>query len=106
MGPFDQEGIRQLILNKQISVIDEVRTPAARWIYIRENKLFKEAVEMVRAELSNMSEETMTQSVTHQTFTKTDALTESKGGAGNLNDELTPPPTPIGGASLKIHHRI
>ncbi len=101
LGPFDQEGIRQLILNKQISVIDEVKTPVTRWIYIRENKLFKEAVEMVRAELSNMSEETMTQSVTHQTFTKTDALTESKGGVVNFNDELTPPPAPLAGASSK-----
>lgn len=93
LGPFDQEGIRQLILNKQISVIDEVRTPKGRWTYIRENNIFREAVEMVRAELSRMSEETMTQSIAHQT--KTDAITEAGLKTKSdikFQDDLTPPP--------------
>lgn len=91
LGPFDLEGIRQLILNKQISVIDEVRSTSGRWTYIRESSHFKEVVEQIRAELRNMSEETMTQSIAHSSLSKTDALTEN---TQNLSDEMTP--TPVG----------
>ena len=87
LGPFNLLEVTELLKNKHISIIDEIRQPSGRWSYIRENKMFLEVVRNIRDEIDATSENTMTHSIAHNTITKTsDAVT--------LSDELTPTPTP------------
>lgn len=87
LGPFNLLEVTELLKNKHISIIDEIRQPSGRWSYIRENKMFLEVVRNIREEIDATSENTMTHSIAHNTITKTsDAVT--------LSDELTPTPTP------------
>ncbi|MNJ99715.1 tetratricopeptide repeat protein [compost metagenome] len=87
LGPFNLTEIKELLVSRQISIIDEVRSTQARWSYIRENKDFLEVVKNVREQLDTLSENTMTQSVAQHTTTttRTDVL---------QSDDLTPTPTP------------
>lgn len=64
----------EMLRTKQVSIIDEVRQPIGRWSYIRDNPLFTEAVNSVRAEQESYSDETMTQSVAQHTMTRTDNI--------------------------------
>jgi tetratricopeptide (TPR) repeat protein len=86
LGPYTLEEVTQMLVTKQISIIDEIRQPAVRWSYIRENKTFLDLVKNLRQEQDSSVENTMTSTstVTTQTFTKTDAVTNM--------DELTPTP--------------
>lgn len=87
LGPFTLEEVVELLKNKHISIIDEIRQPTGRWSYIRENKMFLEVVRNIRDEIDATSENTMTHSIAQNTITKTsDAVT--------FSDELTPTPTP------------
>jgi tetratricopeptide (TPR) repeat protein len=87
LGPFNLLEVTELLKNKHISIIDEIRQPSGRWSYIRENRMFLEVVRNIRDEIDATSENTMTHSIAHNTITKTsDAVT--------LSDELTPTPTP------------
>lgn len=85
LGPFTLEEIKENLVSRQISIIDEVRSTKSRWSYIRENKDFLEVVKNVREQLDTMSENTMTQSIAQHTMTRTDVLS---------SDDLTPTPTP------------
>lgn len=85
LGPFTVEEIKELLVSRHISIIDEIRQPDTRWTYIRENRGFDEIVKYVRAQLDTLSENTMTQPVTQNTMTKTDV--------GAFSDDLTPTPT-------------
>lgn len=88
LGPFNLAEVVELLKNKHISIIDEIRQPSGRWSYIRENRMFLEVVRNIRDEIDATSENTMTHSIAHNTITKTsDAVV-------NLSDELTPTPTP------------
>lgn len=96
LGPFTVEEVGQLLLKKHISIIDEIRQPAGRWKYIRENPIFDEAVQALRTEQENSAELTQTQTLTSThatgghtsvTITRTDVL--------NQFSELTPTPTPV-----------
>lgn len=88
LGPFNLLEVTELLKNKYISIIDEIRQPSGRWSYIRENKMFLEVVRNIRAEQDATSENTMTHSIPHNTITKTsDAVI-------TMSDELTPTPTP------------
>lgn len=87
LGPFNLLEVTELLKNKHISIIDEIRQPSGRWSYIRENKMFLEVVRNIREEIDATSENTMTHSLAHNTITKTSEPVM-------LSDELTPTPTP------------
>lgn len=78
LGPFTLSEVTELLKTKQVSIIDEVRLPAGRWNYIRENKTFMEIVRNIREEQDSQSEKTMTQSVAYHTMTKTDPVTSKE----------------------------
>lgn len=85
LGPFTLAEVTEHIKSKHISIIDEIRQPDGRWIYIRENRLFMDIVRNVRDAHDPHSEETMTQSIAHNTsFTRTDNI--------QMLDEKTPIP--------------
>lgn len=91
MGPYNFDQILDLLRRKQISIIDEVRDPETRWLYVRENNEFKHIVEEIRKEIDSKQESTKTYqsaagftSVTTTTFddqvqkTKTDIVFEDE----------------------------
>ena len=61
LGPYNYEQIEDLISKKQISLIDEIRDPQTRWLYIRENPEFKKIIDDVRSQIDAKSDATTTQ---------------------------------------------
>ncbi len=61
LGPYNFEQIEDLISKKQISLIDEIRDPLTRWLYIRENPEFKRIIEDVRSQIDAKNDATTTQ---------------------------------------------
>lgn len=74
LGPYSYEQIEDLVLKKQISLIDEVRDTEIRWLYVRENPEFKNVVETIRKELETKQESTKT----IQTSSKTEEFAKTK----------------------------
>ncbi|WP_413577304.1 tetratricopeptide repeat protein [Bdellovibrio sp. HCB290] len=73
LGPYSIEEVTTLLKTRQISIIDEIRLPVGRWSYIRENQRFMDIIRTIREEQDNSPENTMTQSIPHNTsFTKTE----------------------------------
>jgi hypothetical protein len=78
LGPYNFDQIVDLIRKKQIVLIDEIRDPETRWLYIRENNAFKTIVEEIRKEIDSKQESTKTYQSISKTFddpmfkTKTD----------------------------------
>ncbi len=65
LGPYNFEQVIDLIRKKQISIIDEIRDPETRWLYVRENGEFKIIVDEMRSEIDARTEGTKTfQSIT------------------------------------------
>lgn len=60
LGPYNFEQVIDLIRKKQISIIDEVRDPETRWLYVRENSEFKVIVDEMRSEIDARTEGTKT----------------------------------------------
>lgn len=60
LGPYNFDQIVDLIRKNQVSLIDEIRDPATRWLYVRENPEFKSIVEEMRIEIDARSESTKT----------------------------------------------
>ena len=60
LGPYSFDQIVDLLRKKQISIIDEVRDPETRWLYVRENHEFKNVVEEIRKENDSKQESTKT----------------------------------------------
>lgn len=60
LGPYSFDQVIDLIRKKQVSLIDEIRDPENRWLYVRENPAFKEIVEERRKEIDARSESTKT----------------------------------------------
>ncbi|MCC2680177.1 MAG: hypothetical protein K0R29_2753, partial [Pseudobdellovibrio sp.] len=60
LGPYSFDQILDLLRKKQISIIDEVRDPETRWLYVRENNEFKNIVEEIRKEIDSKQESTKT----------------------------------------------
>ncbi|MBC7465909.1 MAG: hypothetical protein H7256_07940 [Bdellovibrio sp.] len=58
LGPYNFEQIEDLLLKKQISLIDEVRDTDTRWLYLRENPEFKKTIDAIRARLDSKAEST------------------------------------------------
>lgn len=81
IGPYNEDEIIDLLLSNQISLLDEIKKPYGRWIYLREDKHFRDVVDRVRSQIDQLKEDTegSTQTGTH---TK------------RISDELTPTPLP------------
>jgi hypothetical protein len=78
LGPFSFDQILDLLRKKQISIIDEVRDPETRWLYVRENNEFKNIVEEIRKEIDSRQESTKTyQSSTGFTGVTTSSFEEN-----------------------------
>lgn len=58
LGPYNFEQIEDLLIKKQISLIDEVRDTDTRWLYLRENPEFKKTIDTVRSRLDSKAEST------------------------------------------------
>lgn len=95
MGPFGFDEVLELLRKRQISIIDEVRDPETRWLYVRENPDFKNIVEEIRQEIDAKQESTKTlqnTSVTgthnSQTMTSTQNLNSNTTGNAALDEIL------------------
>jgi hypothetical protein len=71
LGPYSFDQIIDLLQKKQISIIDEIRDPETRWLYVRENKDFKNIVEEIRKEIDSRQESTKTYQSSAGTVTTT-----------------------------------
>lgn len=60
LGPYSFDQVIDLIRKKQISLIDEVRDPETRWLYVRENPEYRSIVEEIRLEINSRTEGTKT----------------------------------------------
>lgn len=60
LGPYSFDQIQDLLLKKQISIIDEVRDTETRWLYLRENINFKSVIDDIRSQLDSKGESTKT----------------------------------------------
>lgn len=89
LGPYSFDQVEDLLLKKQISLIDEIRDTETRWLYIRENAEFQSVIGDIRQQLENKSEATKTvQSGQSQTGTKPtdDYLQSTKSSANYFTD--------------------
>ncbi len=81
IGPYNEDEIIDLLLSNQISLLDEIKKPYGRWIYLREDKHFREVVDRVRSQIDQLKDDTEG---------STQAGTQTK----RISDELTPTPLP------------
>jgi Flp pilus assembly protein TadD len=82
LGPFALEEVIQLLTSKQISLIDEVRGPNSRWMFIREHKQFSNIVQFLREQQSETKEDTGATFVGSRTITMNpDEVTTVPAGA-------------------------
>ncbi len=71
LGPYNFDQVEDLLLKKQISIIDEIRDTQTRWLYLRENTEFKSVIGKIRQQLDNKTEATKTIQGSHsQTGTR------------------------------------
>lgn len=70
LGPYSFDQIIDMIRKRQISLIDEIRDPETRWLYIRENPEFKNLAEEIRKEIDEKQESTKT----YQSISKTEEV--------------------------------
>lgn len=90
LGPWTIDSIIDQIKSRNISVLDEVKEPQNRWLFIREHPLLTMAVRQVRDEQANVMENTQSTFVTSgRTITST--VTERLPNDG----ESTPQPVPM-----------
>lgn len=87
MGPFGFDEVLDLLRKRQISIIDEVRDPETRWLYVRENPEFKNVVEEIRQEIDAKQESTKTLQNTSATATLNGGNTMTS--TQNLNSNTT-----------------
>lgn len=81
IGPYRQEEILQLLLDKRIAPIDEIKGPETRWVFLREHTQFREIIQKYRDQESSAVENTHGG---QNTMTETD-----------VNPDLTPTPHPL-----------
>ncbi|MFZ4403284.1 MAG: hypothetical protein ACOYOK_04210 [Pseudobdellovibrionaceae bacterium] len=74
LGPYTVEELTHLLQIKQLSILDEVCKPLARWSYIRENKVFLEVVKKIKKEQDQLFEPTQSSATSTWTNTKTDLV--------------------------------
>lgn len=85
MGPYTHNEVCDLIKEKKISILDEVRTPDTRWGSAREKVEFLDFIKQFKNQ-DNYDDATMTQSIarTKSILTKTDHIP--------FREEMTPTP--------------
>ena len=77
VGPYSADQLENLLLQRQIALIDEVRDMHQRWLYIREVPELKEMTEIVRVELDKRSEQTRTFQSTSVSNTSTGTFSQT-----------------------------
>jgi tetratricopeptide (TPR) repeat protein len=91
LGPFTFEEIARLLKLKQVSAIDEVRSPSVRWMYIRDKKEFLDTMRSLRNQ-PELKEDTQTGSATVTMTSLTKTVTEVTQNL--VDDSHTPTPIP------------
>lgn len=86
LGPFTLEELIQHLRARTISIIDEVRDPLMRWVFIREQPLLQDVVQQLRLQQDYQNE--VTQSGASITQSDTASVTENLLQEG----EFTPSP--------------
>ena len=81
IGPYSEDEIIDLLLGNHISLLDEIKQPHGRWIYLREDKHFRDVIDRVRSQIDQMKDDT-------EGSTLTGINTK------RISDELTPTPMP------------
>lgn len=69
LGPYALEEVIQNLTNKRISLIDEIRSPDSRWLFIREHKQFANIVQFLRDQQTEAKEDTGVTFVGSRTIT-------------------------------------
>jgi tetratricopeptide (TPR) repeat protein len=102
LGPFALEEVIQLLTNKRISLIDEIRSPESRWLFIREHRQFANIVQFLREQQSESREDTGSTFVGTRTVTMSPEETTSvpiqnpaPSSASNAGGVAIPEPKPI-----------
>lgn len=86
-GPFSLEELAAQVSRRELSMLDEVRTPDNRWSFVREIPSFKELIEQLRSEEIHFSDQTQS-SVTLTSRTNTAITTTS---SAHLDSEAPDP---------------
>lgn len=60
LGPYSFEQVEDLLLKRQVSILDEIKDMPSRWLHIREKNEFKEAVDTLRKQNDEKVELTQT----------------------------------------------
>lgn len=93
MGPYSKSQLVDLLSKKEISIIDEIRSPSSRWGFIREREEFRDIIQALRDQLNAQKDETNTMYVgAHKTITQTEKT---------QIDDLTPAPVSL--ANITAH---
>lgn len=84
LGPYNFDQLTDLIRKKQISLIDEIRDPETRWLYVRECSDFKSVVEEMRQKIDATTDSTKT----YQSISKTvdEAMQNTKSEINQFTD--------------------
>lgn len=95
LGPYSTEGLRQLIREKEVVVIDEVMSPQGRWTYLRDVPIFQSVVEEIRRGLMHSQENTEIQGHTSTpTSTKTEPILRTPSAESTaITQTATPMPS-------------
>lgn len=92
LGPYSAEEILAQVKVKHIAIIDEVRRPVGRWMYLREHPYFIDKIKNMVYEVDS-GDQTMTESLAHTAITRTDiTLTRTDVTPVPNIDEMTPTP--------------
>ncbi len=105
LGPFALEEVIQMLTNKRISLIDEIRSPDSRWLFIREHRQFANIVQFLREQQSEAREDTGSTFVGNRTVTMNPEETttvpinnpapQASSSGGNGQSIPNPEPKPI-----------
>jgi tetratricopeptide (TPR) repeat protein len=71
LGPYDLDELKSLILDLQVSMIDEIKTPISRWKFVREHSDFRDIVLQVRQKQADSKEDTVRIPLRGDEFTQT-----------------------------------
>lgn len=91
VGPYSMDQLENLLLQRQVALIDEIRDMDNRWLYIREVKELKALTEQVRLELDKKSEQTRT---FQTSVTNTNTVSQTK-TAESLDIDFTSHASPV-----------
>ncbi len=90
MGPYSKSQLVDLLSKKEISIIDEIRSPSSRWTFIREREEFRDVIQLLREQLNAQKDETNTvyvggqKTITHTERTHIDDLTPAPVSLANV----------------------